>query len=252
MIGLAAFAVGFVLAAGFATWLVRRHLPVEQLRTIEGPAGDLYMAGMMGLYGVLVAFVLGGVWDRLESARDAAGAEMLAVVELADLARSFPPRQREQLEDGAKTYLQGLLDEKHGVREAVRGADILAGMRAEIATWEPSGTAQATLQSTVLDRIGIAFEKRRERLVTARSNVPPVLWALLLFGAAATVTLGLFASFRPVGLQMGIVMSLAALIAAALVTIRLMDEPGLLTSGRRIDEGTRVLIHRLMEAQQPK
>lgn len=252
MIGLAAFAVGFVLAAGFATWLVRRRLPVAQLQTIEGPAGDLYMAGMMGLYGVLVAFVLGGVWGRLEGARDAAGAEMLAVVELADLAKSLPPRQRKELRDGAKTYLRGLLDTKHDPDEAVQGAHTLARMRSAIATWEPSGTAQATLQSAVLDRIGTAFERRRERLVTARTNVPPVLWALLLFGAAATVTLGFFASFRPVGLQMGIVMSLAALIAAALVTIRLMDEPGLLASGRRIDEGTRVLIHRLMDAQSPE
>lgn len=252
MVGLAAFAIGFVLAAGLVTWAVRQRLPVEQLATIEGPAGDLYMAGMMGLYGVLVAFVLGGVWDRLESARDAAGAEMLAVVELADLARSLPSPQREQLLEGSRKYLRGLLDERHGPEEATHGARLLAAMRAEIANWEPSGTGQAALQTTVLERIGVAFEQRSERLVTARSNVPPVLWALLLFGAAATVSLGFFASFRPVGLQIGIVMALAALIAASLLTIRAMDEPGLLVSSGRIDEGTRVLIDRLMEAQRTK
>ena len=82
----AAAAVAAVLAMHL---LVRRRLHPAHVARSRETAG-IIMDALAGLYGVLIAFILAGAWERFEEMRSTVSVEANALADLAQIASLFP------------------------------------------------------------------------------------------------------------------------------------------------------------------
>src|SRR5262245_19834372 len=82
--------VGFTLTSVLGVRLARRWMRRELLATAKKHASDSFMVATAGLYGVLVAFLLGGALARFQHAQENAVAEVNSAAVLATLSAGFP------------------------------------------------------------------------------------------------------------------------------------------------------------------
>src|SRR5690606_27463297 len=113
-LSIAASALLVVAAAVLATLIGRamlgRLIPAARATETE-PTAHAVLEAMAALYGVLVAFVLAGAWDRLDQTRLALTLEANAITDLQQTARILPAPTRDELGRAVDAYRESVLEE---------------------------------------------------------------------------------------------------------------------------------------------
>ncbi len=218
-------AAAFVALSIAAALGVRRRTGPEQLRDIQAPAGDTFMAATAGLFGVLVAFVLNVALSRLENAHEVVSRETSFLEDLSVIAAEFPPQLREEVRAACAAYFDGLSRESAGSDIDERTQAALVRLQTSIATFKPSDEGAINAHSVALDAISQLSAQRRTRLMLSRQSMPWPVWGVLLFGGLFSMLLCAFAQIRPLALHLGFVGGLAVLIATGLLTIYVVERP---------------------------
>ena len=226
----AASALLVVAAAVLATLAGRavlgRLIPAARAAEDE-PTAHAVLEAMAALYGVLVAFVLAGAWDRLDQTRTALTLEANAITDLQQTVRILPAPTRDELGRAVDAYRESILAELRllGTGQASTEPDALVDRMLRIlAGFEPQTAGQAELQSRAFDVVQELRDQRGVRLATARRAPPAVLWAILIGGGAATLAVAAASSLGG-RLRAAYVALLAAMIAFALFAIYALSHP---------------------------
>src|SRR5690606_13264741 len=99
-----------VLATLAGRAVLGRLIPAARASEAE-PTAYAVVEAMAALYGVLVAFVLAGAWDRLDQTRVALTLEANAITSLQQTARVLPPPTRDELGRAVDAYRESVLEE---------------------------------------------------------------------------------------------------------------------------------------------
>lgn len=217
-------AVLFVALSMAAAWGVRRRRLPESLDPMQEPLGGVFMSGIAGLFGVLVAFVLTAALGRLEDARSIVAAEINDLAVLTYLAEGFPPGARKEIRAHCESYFETL---STGDPRETRGADLAALhlLLREIGRFKPEDSAQSNVHAVAIERIAQLGEHRRARLILGQQSLPWPVWGLLIFGGLFAMFLTTYARIDPPRLHLGFVAGLSTLIAASLLAIYVIERP---------------------------
>ena len=204
--------------------ILQRIVSRERVREAEW-VGDMVMEALASLYGVLVAFLLAGAWDRLGDARNTIAIEINALADLRQVAALFPPPTSTRLAAAVDRYHQRAIDElshEHTPREASELPAILGEMFRVVAAFEPRAPAETQLQALALDAVKDLADQRRTREWSTQP-LPGLVWWILIGGAAAMIVLVAISSSVRLGVLYLVL--LAGVISLALFSIYALTYP---------------------------
>ena len=222
-----AWLMGIVLVG---LWIFRRHvLPRLQVNFNNAYYVAPLVQTSMLLYSMIAALTAVGAWTRYSDVSHVVSAEATAITTLWRDLGGYP----EPLAGSMREVLRGYTDQViHGAwpqlqrgqipREGVEWMDRLQGL---LYAFEPATEGQKILHGETLRAFNHLVEQRRQRLDAAQARLPGVLWFVLLAGASAGLTMGLFFYIENARLQACMLLGLAASLSMVLLVICALDTP---------------------------
>lgn len=222
---------GSALLAVAATYLVRRSVD-EKIHQSNNEVAGFIFAAVAVIYGVLLAFLVLVVWQTFENAQRTVEHEANALVNLFRLGQEFPEPYGELVQTLAVEYAQNVIQAEWPAMENSRDS---AEVEATIEKlWEIHRALDAENKQSLVSpvREPLFFQNldalgndRSLRLLESRSEIPPLLWGLLICGAVVTIGFTLF--FRAPNFKAHLLMAglFAGLVAFILLLIVELDNP---------------------------
>lgn len=216
------------LVAIAATYVVRKRVD-EQVHRANNEVGGIMFAAVASVYGVLLAFSVLVVWQTYEETRVTVEQEANALVDIFRIARELPAPYDSQLRAEAVQYARSVIDDEwgtmaHGQAHAKTDAalEALWDLHTQL---HIANLAEQAHESDFFHALQELGNERRIRLLQSRSELPTLLWVVLISGAIITVGFGLF--FRAHNVRAHLLMSglFAGLVALMLLLILELDNP---------------------------
>ena len=217
-----------VLAAIAVLWVIQSVWDPSRRRSHNDVIGP--SVGVIGTtYAVIVAFMLSGVWTNFQAALRNSEYEANALVSLGRLARALSPPEREQIQGLAREYAKVMIEQEWPAMTrqqlSVRGHQIMIELWTVLPAMKPTSPQQQAVLQQALTELSTMSQHRRIRVLESRTQLPNILWVVLLFGAFVTVGAScLFGveDFKVHAFQVG---ALSLTIAIVLVAIADIDHP---------------------------
>jgi hypothetical protein len=210
---------------------LRRVFPIGGVFTDSDRAAGIF--GVLGTsFAVLLAFVIFLAFDSYAFAKESASIEAVSVQELYRNAQLFPPETREELEGELICYGRGVIDDGWRAMREQQGASQVVDewvQRLEI-TSDQADLSEPQVALGYQQWLAESSERRdgrRGRLSEAAPFVPLPMWLALALGAA--LLLGYACCYADRGERLWAqaigIGSLAAVVAAGMLTVRFFDLP---------------------------
>lgn len=143
------------------------------------------------LYAVLLGLLVVHAMDRFQEARLNVENEAIAVADTFQLAAALPSGPREALQADCIAYAESVIEdewEKMDDPEASQKAwELLDRIWNQVISFTPDTKREKFIYPLLLDASEQLNDCRRIRLVTCRTKVSPILWIVILTGAATIV-----------------------------------------------------------------
>jgi hypothetical protein len=242
---------GVCLAALAGFELVHRLVPAQSRQRHNDVAGFIY-AALGVIYAVLLALVVIAVWQEFQAADETVEQEANATAEIAWLAHRLPEPEGRHIQELARSYAEEvghkewplMAQEQAPLMTQTRGTPagwtIIDDIRQNMQGFDPRTKAEEQLYARGLEQVGTLADARRMRLVASEEGVPAVLWAVLIFGAIATVGFTYLFGLASTWAHRLMVLTLAAVIGLVLFTVGALEHP--FSGGARIGTGAFELI----------
>jgi hypothetical protein len=217
----------FVSVAGLLTF--RRLMPADQLRSNRDSVA-VFTTIIATIYAVLLAFVVVIVWQQYDGARAAVMREASALIDLSRLSLELPAPAGSHLRRELTTFTQTALD--HEWASLAVGEENTETEKALNTLWhvvsrETVATSQndAAILQTALERLTDLSDSRRICLNASADAMPPVLWSLLLGGAAINIAFTYMLGVSSQRWHVVMTVLLAAEVGFVLFLIATLDNP---------------------------
>jgi hypothetical protein len=182
--------LGSTVVAVAGMLFVRQRFALDELRSHHEVAG--YLLSVVGtLYAVLLGLVVVDVQSKHQQARMMEETEASAIADLFHIVNAFPDKPRNTIQQDLVHYVSVVLDYEWSNAESPEKATLSTGPVRDVWTvlnnYEPkTSREQASYQQALATLTQIA-DSRRFRIISARSNISPVLWGVLLSGGILTI-----------------------------------------------------------------
>ncbi|WP_199442775.1 DUF4239 domain-containing protein [Umezawaea beigongshangensis] len=225
--------VGAALVTAAVAYTVRRF------GTATGRAENNEAAGMVftivgGLHAVLIAFVLIGLFDGVNTASDSAYQEADGLVALTWAAEALPDPAREEIRELARDYATTVVQREWPVMAAGDDVDAvddsawstLATLRTTVDGADASTAWQEERRTEAADQLWSVYEARQQRLnASAGDGVSTVMWFALVIGSVLSLALPMMLGGPRVRSHVVIVSVLAAAITMLIFAIQQLQNP---------------------------
>lgn len=220
--------VGGLLASIAALWIIQWAWEPSRRRSHNDVIGP--SVGVIGTtYAVILAFMLSGVWSNFEEALRNSEIEANSLVSLGRLGRSLPSPQREEIQRLTTEYAKVMIEQEWPAmaKEQVspRGRQIMTELWTLLPATDTRTPQQQAAVQQALSELSAMSQHRRIRVLESRTELPAILWIVLMTGAIVTVGAScLFGveDFKVHALQVG---ALSLTISIVLVAIADIDHP---------------------------
>lgn len=180
-------------------------------------------------YGVLLALLSIAVFDNYDRAKDSVGQEASSVIALYRDVSGYPEPIRTSLMQVLRQYLDeetgiGWSEQQHG-RASPRGVLLVDEFSRQLSAFRPNReTGEAALHQETLRAFSEFVERRRNRIQAGGTSIPPVIWYVVLIGAALNVlVLWMFDLKRTTHFILGGV--LTTFIGLVVFMVAVLDQP---------------------------
>jgi hypothetical protein len=176
-------------------FLVRKLVRLEKLQSYHEVGG--YLLSVLGtLYAVVLGFVVVNASQDMDHARLNVEREANAVADVFRLAEGFPEKRRELIQRVCDSYVHLVIaDEWNKMDQTAASTECwkqVDELWTSIRTCEPKTESQKAFYAQMLNAMDEFGDCRRERLITARTRISPVLWAVLIVGGVSTTVFTYF------------------------------------------------------------
>ncbi len=225
--------VGLCVFSLAAAWglvaLVRRYAPYPAFKENNELVGFTY--AVFGLiYGVLLAFTIIVAWERFAETERIVMHETTVLSELWRDIKVFPAADRDGIHSNLLAYAQSVADDEWP-EMAARGkaspktAAIYEQLWDRTYVLHPETKIQEGYLAEVLSDINQLSANRRLRLLHSRTEINPILWLVLLVGAAPTVGYTLLLANKHRWIQVCITMSIMLIVLLSLLVVLSLQYP---------------------------
>ncbi|MBV8146511.1 MAG: DUF4239 domain-containing protein [Gammaproteobacteria bacterium] len=209
-------------------YVIRRRVRLERLRGNNEVAG--FKFAVIGvLYAVLLAFVVIISWERFYDAEKAITAEAGAAATVYRLSRGLDQTSGAALRTNMSAYLNSVLADEYAAMARGHSSPMTTRVLSDLydvaVRYRPADLHDSDLQKDLLTELDQLTQARRERLVMSEGTVPPVIWFVLLLGAALTISFTFFFGTQNLLAQSLMTGVLAAVILSAVIVVVALDRP---------------------------
>ncbi|MEV7025885.1 hypothetical protein [Kitasatospora sp. NPDC093558] len=211
--------------------VVLRHRRVGTQKHDETPDVIDYITMMIGVvYAIVLGLAIAGVWEARGTAQDDVFREAQSLQEVSDRAVVYPAEVRDKLRADVDAYVSYVVKVEwdymrdHG-NISDKGTELLAQVRADVATRPPTTELEAQSYQPIMDRIAQASDARNARGQNAEPTMPGVVWFGLIAGALVTFGMLFALQIRRTPRELVLAGCFSALIAFLLFMIWDFDDP---------------------------
>jgi hypothetical protein len=226
---LGAIFLGAAIVVALAGWaLLRRAAPGwRDLQASEVVVGVAAMA--MTLFAVVLAFVVVTLYGGYQSAVSAVGAEASALGGIVRDAQAFPASDRRRINTAVTGYAAEVRAREFALmrngREDPEARRLLNDLFEMMQRYSPVTETERTFYGLASDRLSTVADERQKRLQAAETAIPGPLAALILITALVTLATTLLLKTHHPAADIALVVSVAVMIAAGLVTALILEYP---------------------------
>ncbi len=209
-------------------WLLRVTWPGERRR----PHNDLigWQVSVLGTsYAVIMGFMLYAVWTNFEVADGNAEAEANSLVNVVRIARGLPAAQGQTIRDLGSQYTEIMLNQEWPAMSRLVANPTSHVVIEQLWTTLMRSPVHNASEQTSLDHaiseLANMTEHRRLRVLEASSNLPEILWTVLIVGAILTIVSACLFDTANFKLHVLQVFMLSFLLALVLVAIADINRP---------------------------
>jgi len=176
-------------------------------------------------YAVVLGFMLYTSWTNFRAAELNADLEANALRNIFRLAEGLPSQQRAQLEMHARAYADAVIDQdwpEMARGQIPEGTHVInEHMWRTLMSVKTASNSETTAEDHALSELSALTLHRRTRLLQSVSELPVILWSVLLAGGILTlVSASMFGSTKP---RVHIFMVFSATLLVTLVMLAIAD-----------------------------
>ena len=231
--------------------LFQRLLP-PTLRLEEQEIAGHFSATIDRLYGVLLAFVVVLVWNHFDDGKVIIAREANQIGDISRMAKSLSPPTEQAIRKALINYTSAVIEDEWPAmarhQESTRAWFALGELWKTVREVQPSTAQQTVVYDRILFRLNELSDSRRLRLLASEDKVPPVLWVLLILGAASTIASTYFLRLNRHAPQVLLTVMVAGVIGFILFLILGLNSP----FAGSIRLGPDALQHELQRIQSPE
>lgn len=223
-----AWLISFALVS---LWALRRWV-LPRLRIDTDASlflGAAVMQSGMVLYGLIAALTAVSVWSTHSQVSNTVSREATAIAILWRDLGGYPQSERDSMREVLRGYTNQIIEQawpEQGQGRVPRmGVEWLDRFQAQLFAFEPTSESQKLLHAHTLDGYSGMVEARRARLDAVNTELPGVMWSVLLPGSMACLLLCLFFHIEDVRFQTILMVGLAGFVAMVLFVIISLDRP---------------------------
>ena len=149
---------------------------------------DTVMEPLAGIYGMLLALLVGGAADAVMERRAAVQQEIDAFRRVDTVARNLPAPLDTRLRDMLRAYATAELAARRGLQSEDQSNALMNDMWLALVSFEPARANQTMLQSEAMDELRTLREERRAAAFANRPAHGPMVWTVLLLGAVLVIS----------------------------------------------------------------
>ncbi|MFY1675877.1 MULTISPECIES: DUF4239 domain-containing protein [unclassified Streptomyces] len=211
--------------------LVRHRTASADEDVTETPDVVEYMTMWIGVvYAIVLGLAIAGAWEARSAAEDQVRAEAIALHEVGERVRVYPPEVRDRIRDDVRVYVGHVIGtewktmaEEGELTE--RGDTLLDRLRADVTDYEPRSDFEAQAYQPLVDQVAAADQARSARADSAGETMPGVVWFGLIVGAFVTIGMVFALQIRRTTRELVVAGVFSALIAFLLYLIWGFDAP---------------------------
>ncbi|MEU9558619.1 hypothetical protein [Streptomyces fumanus] len=211
--------------------LVRHRRAAEDEDTTETPDVIEYMTMWIGvIYAIVLGLAIAGVWEARSAAQDHVQTEAIALHEITERVRVYPPEVRDRIRDDVNAYVGHVvtdewkaMSEKGEVTE--RGTELFQRIRVDVTDYQPADDFEAQAYQPLVDQVTAADQARLNRADSTGATMPGVVWFGLIIGAVVTIGMVFALQIRRTPRELVLAGVFSALIAFMLFLIWDFDAP---------------------------
>jgi hypothetical protein len=219
---------GCLLFTAIGLFLVRRFFHKIDFKQHHEVAG--YLLAVIGtMYSVLLGLIVVNVQTKFDQARLMAETEANCCSDLYNLSRGLPQDARLSIRTPLRDYYvvvqnQNWEDVSEG--SAVEGSiPAYQSMWRAIAEYQPVGNRETSCYQTILQTMKELSDARRFRVVARRRGLSPIIWCVLIVGAALTILFTFFFWVESTVTQVALTIFVALFISLNMLLVKLFENP---------------------------
>ncbi|GAA4808873.1 hypothetical protein [Streptomyces ziwulingensis] len=211
--------------------LVRHRRAAADEDITETPDVIEYMTMWIGVvYAIVLGLAIAGVWEARSAAQDQVQTEAVALHEISERVRVYPPEIRERIRDDVNAYVGHVVTTEWKVMHesgevTERGTVLLDRVRADVTDYEPRSDFEAQAYQPLVDQVAAADQARTSRAESTGATMPGVVWFGLIIGGAVTIGMIFALQIRRTPRELILAGLFSALIAFLLFLIWDFDSP---------------------------
>ena len=224
----ALFTVLAVFLAVVGVLLTQRYISLE-FRKAQNDTLSIIYGALYITFGVIVGFTAYLVLDKYADSQKTVTSEAADIVQIYQLANSFPQAQRDPIQQLARSYAQEVVDEEWPLmrkgQSSTQAGELVKEISRSIQDVEPSTDSERAAYAQELSRVNDLTQYRSVRLLRLYAGLPPILWIALVALATIIVIFMFFIGMENARLHRVAVATLVIAFAIIFFTIYALDTP---------------------------
>jgi hypothetical protein len=206
-----------------------RFIPLATRRKHNEFVGfNIALVGVV--FAVLLAFVAVAAWESFGKAGDTAAIEASLTGDLFRDANEMPEPIKTELTGDIRDYVTIVLTKEwpamaQGANFGDEGWAPLFKSQHSLAGLKTSDPVQVAMLSETLYRLNSLYDARRNRILAAQDHVNPMVWSVVILGAAITIAFTYLYGMESFAMHLGMTGAAAASLALVIVLIIAFDYP---------------------------
>ena len=222
-------AIGIITALSAAGLLYTRRVFPHRDEITHNDVAASVVATLGTILAVVLSFMVVTVWQEYDGAAGTVQNEVDAICNAYHDASTLPQPAKGLVQSHLAKYVNTVINVewplmRRGAESAEAHYEAFVILKL-VTGYKPSNSTQLAVQTDMIVQSHAINDARRERLFDNRQSIPHILWWMLLFISAITISSAYVFRVRNGQVHLLLTSALAAVIAAILVLIAQFDLP---------------------------